>query len=92
LERPSQGIDLPSPISAGIHCADDRTHAAADHQIGPDAQTVEDSKNPDMSQALRPTAGEYQGSTLGTAALGSARRCRYQGGQQEQQSRHVSAR
>jgi hypothetical protein len=80
LERTGQGIDLPSLVAAGIHRSNDGTHTTTDDQIGPDAQAVEYPKYSDMGQAFCPTTGEYQGGTLGTTGLGSAGRCREQGG------------
>ncbi len=64
-----QRVDGGGGIAAGIHGADGRTHAAADDQVGADAQAVQRAQQSDMRQPLGAAAGQHQCRARGGALL-----------------------
>ena len=59
-EGTSQRVDLPSAISAGVHAADDGSHAAADDEIGANSQAIEHPEDADVGQTLGAATREDQ--------------------------------
>ena len=53
-----QRVELTTRVATGIEGSDNGPHAGADHEIGPNAQTVERAQDADVRESLGPTARE----------------------------------
>jgi hypothetical protein len=60
-QRPSQRIDLASAVPAGVHTADDGSHAGTHHEIGSNAEAVEHPQQSDVSEPFGAPTREHQG-------------------------------
>ena len=90
-QRASERVDFPPGVSAGVHAADDGSHAAADDEIRPNTQAVEHSENPDVGQTLGASPGEDQRRARGPAGLTLGRSHRKETDENERESKHARA-
>jgi hypothetical protein len=61
--------DLAGVVATGVHRAHDRAHAGTDHDVGPDAEAVENRQDTQVRESLGPAPGEHQREPPVTARL-----------------------
>ena len=62
---PDERIDLRAPHASSVECADERTDARANNEVGTNAETVQHLEDADVCDTVRATARQHEGNRLG---------------------------